>query len=251
MTPLNDSDAQRRYLLGRLPPEVQAGLEARLLSNDQVFWERLSLEEEQLIDEYAADRLDNETREDFERHFLSTEERRAKLAFVRALQAYANSQHERTGVLDWLRRPVLAPRWALAVAATILLALPTAVWHVAGGGPAAGDDVRVWLSSDLVRAGGTIARVRVVEGCRTIHLQLDPGSVTYASYRATLHEVTGEERLSQGQLQASTIDNRPAVTLTIPCEALPEGDYHVQLHGLAPGAAPVVLQRAHVRVLHE
>lgn len=251
MTPLNDSDAQRRYLLGRLPPEVQESIEARLLSDDRVFWERLSLEEEHLIDEYAADRLDNEAREDFERHFLSTEERRAKLAFVRALQAYANSPHERAGVLEWLRRPVLAPRWALAVAATLLLALPTAVWHFAGAGPAAGDDVRVWLSADLVRAGGTIARVRVVEGCRAIRLQLDPGPVAYASYKATLHEVTGEERLSQGQLETRLIDNRPAVTLTLPCEALPEGDYYVRLHGLAPGAEPVVLQRYHVRVLHE
>jgi hypothetical protein len=253
MTPIAaGDDVLRRYLLGRLSPEARESVEQRIFSDDQVFWERLCLEEEQLIDEYAAGQLDEAARADFERHFLCTDERRTKLAFVRALREHvAREGSKARSAWDWLRLPVAAPRWALVAAATVMLAVPTAVWRFAGaGGPRT--EVSTWLSTELVRAGGEVARVRIpASGCQLIRLHMDLGSIDYPFYRATLHEVTGGEVWAQGQLKASRIDGRDGVAVTLPCDLLPEGDYHVRLHGLPPDGAPVRLHRYDVRVLRE
>jgi hypothetical protein len=39
------------------------------------------------------------------------------------------------------------------------------------------------------------------------------------------------------------------MALILPAELLTEGDYYIQLQGIAPGAAPVPLQRYDFRVL--
>jgi hypothetical protein len=252
MTPTaNGNDVLRSYLLCRLTAEARETLEARIFSDDQVFWERLCLEEEQLIDDYAAGRLDDSAREDFEQHFLSTDERRAKLDFVRALREHVQRKPSpKPDLWAWLRVPLAAPRWALALAATVVLALPAVVWQL----PAwrtPGGEVSAWLPPELVRAEGEIGRVRVPSGCQLIRFHLDPGLTGHPAYRATLHEVTGEELWSRSQLTAARIDDRLAVTLTLPCELLPEGDYFVRLLAVSPGAEPVLVHRYDVRVLRE
>jgi hypothetical protein len=103
----------------------------------------------------------------------------------------------------------------------------------------------------MVRAGGDLARVRIGAGCQLVRLRLDSGLADYPAFRATLHDVADVELWSQGQLTAATIDGRPAVTLTLPCELLAGGDYHVRLYGVSPGADPVVLHRYDVRVLRD
>jgi hypothetical protein len=194
--------------------------------------------------------LDGEESEGFERHFLCTDERRGKLEFARALRAHVERrQTSRQRVWDWLRGPVAAPAWAVAAAALLVLALPGVVWRLA---PARGarSEVSAWLASGLVRsAGGDVARVAVAPGCQLVRLRLDPGGAEYESYRATLHEVTGEEIWSQGRLAAAPIEGKTAVTLTLPCELLPPGDYYVRLHGMPRRGEPVPLGRYDVRVL--
>jgi hypothetical protein len=74
----DDYDVLRQYLLGRLAPESEEAVEARLFSDDRMFWDRLSLVEEELISDYARGALDHEQREDFEQRFLCTDERRGK-----------------------------------------------------------------------------------------------------------------------------------------------------------------------------
>ncbi len=76
----------RRYLLGNVTPEVREGVEARLFSDDAIFWEHLCLVEDELIDDYVGQDLDGKDLENFERCFLSTEERRRKLHFAQALK---------------------------------------------------------------------------------------------------------------------------------------------------------------------
>lgn len=256
MTPsVNDQTALRNYLLGRLAPDARERTEERVFSDDQVFWERLCLEEEQLIDDYECGRLDEQARSDFERHFLVTDERRAKLDFVRVLREHVEQQKSESKaprLWDWLRVPAAVPRWALATAAALFLAVPTVVWQLRGGpAPRAPVDVSVWLTSDLVRGAGELARVRIPAACGLARLRLDAGSADYPAYRATLFNETGAESFSQGQLTAREIEGRPAVTLTVPCETLAAGDYYVQLQGLPPGSDPVSISRHDLRVLRE
>jgi hypothetical protein len=248
-TNASDDEILRQYLLGSLGDEAGEGVEKRLFSDDPIFWERLCLAEEELIDQYARGQLDDAESERFERHFLCTDERRGKLEFARALVAHV--ERRRTsgmGVWDWLRSPIATPAWAMAAAAILLVALPASVWQLAPGRAPRGD-VSAWLSSGLVRSEGVgVARV-AVGGCELVRLHLDPGDAEYGSYRATLHEVSGEEIWSQNRLSAAAVDGRAAVTLTLPCPLLPPGDYYVRLSDVSAGREPVLLGRYDVRVL--
>lgn len=251
----HQDDVLRRYLLGSLAPEAREGVEKQLFSEDRIFWEHLRQTEEALIDDYVWDELQGEEKEQFERHFLLSSDRRGKLEFARALRVYARARElDKLRAWQWLRNPVPVPAWAVAAAAALLLlVLPSAGWQF-GTARSSRSDVSAWLSSSSGRVrsvGGDVARVLTPQRCQLVRLQLDPGSNEYDSYRATLHQVTGDEIWSQSKLAAAATDRRVGVTLTLPCELLPEGDYYVRLHGVSPGADPVLLDRYDFRVLRE
>ena len=254
-----DSSILRSYLLGRLEDDVRERVEGQLFSDDSIFWERLCIEEEELVDEYAAGSLDDETQRAFERHFLCTAERRGKLAFVRALRAHLERHTHRDNHLSsWLRRPVLVPAWSLAAAAALIAAIPAGMFALSGR-HAREHTVTASVHPGLVRsAGGVVDRVRLTPGCRLLQLRLDPGRSEYLEYQATLYEVEGQELWSQRRLTIAKTDGRATATMTVPCELVPEGDYYVRLHGLTaagggakPSRHPVLLQRYDFRVLSE
>jgi hypothetical protein len=223
-------------------------VEARLFSDDAVFWEHLCLVEDELIDDYVANELQPEDRATFERCFLSTEERRRKIEFARALKA-----HLEVGASNGLRvstriqRQVLSPAWVIA-AAMVLLVVPAVVWQVAVE-RSRQQEVSVWLSSRVMRvASGELTRVQLPLAAKLVRFHLELETNEYPTYRATLHEAVGTELWSQGNLAASTIDGRTGVSLTLPSELLPAGDYYVNLDGVRPSAAVEHLSRFDFRV---
>jgi hypothetical protein len=131
----------------------------------------------------------------------------------------------------------------------LLLVLPGVTWRLAAS-RAQPDEITAWLSSGLVRnVGGELSRLRIPTDCKLVRLRLEPDGQEYRSYRATLHQATGDEIWSQANLAAETIDNRVAVTVTLPSDLLPVGDYHVRLRGVSPRAELVLLERYDFRVL--
>jgi CHAT domain-containing protein len=88
---INEEEAIKQYLLGRLSEEEQTPLEERLLTDDD-FFERLSLAENELIDEYLADRLGAEDLERFNSHFMTAPERQNKLGFSMTLRKYVTRE---------------------------------------------------------------------------------------------------------------------------------------------------------------
>ena len=86
-----DKEVLRSYLLGTLEAEPRAELEERILC-DPATYEEILLVEEELIDQYVAGRLSIEERQQFETHFLITEERQKKLRFGHLLKRYLSSQ---------------------------------------------------------------------------------------------------------------------------------------------------------------
>jgi hypothetical protein len=244
----NVDDVLRRYLLGALTLEAREGVEARLFSDDAIFWEHLCLVEDELIDDYVANELQPEDRATFERWFLSTEERRRKVEFARALKA-----HLEAGASNGLRvstriqRQVLSPAWVIA-AAVVLLVVPAVVWQVAVE-RSRQQEVSVWLSSRVMRAAsGELTRVQIPLAAKLVRFRLELETNEYPSYRATLHEAVGTELWSQQNLAASTIDGRTAVSLTLPSELLAAGDYYVNLDGVRPTAAVEHFSRFDFRV---
>jgi hypothetical protein len=244
-------DILRRYLLGDLAPGACESVERPLFSRDEIFWERLRLVEDELIDDYTRGALGADDRDRFEGHFLRTDERRAKLALARALADHVERREAaRRRAWDWLRRPRSAPGWAVAAAALLLIAvLPVFLWRV-GPPRLPQGTINVWLSAGLVRdVGGAIERVRIPPGCQVVRLRLEPGVPAHGGYRATVSDVTGDELWSQGGLSATPVEGRTAVTLTVPCDLLPEGDYYVRLHGVLPGGEATPVGRYDFRVL--
>jgi len=244
----NVDDVLRRYLLGALTREAREGVEARLFSDDAIFWEHLCLVEDELIDDYVANELQPEDRASFERGFLCTEERRRKVEFARALKAHLEaSATNGLRISTRIQRQVLRPAWAIA-AAIVLLVVPAVVWQVAVE-RSRQQEVSVWLSSSLTRgASGELTRVQVPLATKLVRLRLELESNEYSAYRATLHEAVGTELWSQRNLAAATIDGRTGVSLTLPSELLAAGDYYVNLDGVLPTEGVEHLSRFDFRV---
>ncbi len=248
-----DRNALRCFLLGTSEALAREEIERRLFSDDEIFWERLSIAEDELIDDFATGALDADDRDLFVSHFLTTGERRAKLEFARAIHDHARGRGiERHGAWGWLRSSSAVPRWAMAAAALLVLTLlPAALWRMTPGDatPAA---VAVSLSPGLLRdAGAGVARVHLSDGCDVFHLDLLTGADAFATYSATVHEVSGEPVWSQHKLSGVARDGGVSVRLTLPCGLFPENDYWVRLMGIAPGQEPAPLDRYDFRLLRE
>lgn len=257
MTPIDsEADVLRRYLLDGLDRESREDVERRLFSDDRLFWERFCLIEDELIDDYVRGDLTGDDRDRAERHFLCTAERQGKVAFARALQEYVAAtrvEQEPVQVPLWrrLRMPVAVPSWAAAAAVALLFVLPAVTWQFSDGRNQT--EVNAWLSPDFAsRAEGRqVERVTIPGGASLVRFRLEVGADEYASYRAALSDVNGTEIWSQGGLETAAIEGKVGVTLTLPAEILPEGDYVIRLSGLVPAGDTALPDRYEVRVLRE
>ncbi len=262
--PSADQSLLRRYLLGTATSESQEDLEARLFSDDRIFSERLSIAEDELVSDYVQSALTDAERQDFEKHFLCTDERRAKLEFAKALHAYAERSGDfersdaarrsgtaRESLWAWLRRPVLSPAWAVAAAALLFLVVQVPRFASSPGDSISGSNVvAISLTAGRTRAaGGELTRVRLNTDSQIIRLQLDPESARFDTYRASLFHVEDDALLAEMRLTPRSRAGRSEITLTLPAEALAEGDYYVRLQGISPGTNPVPLQRYDFRVV--
>lgn len=154
---------------------------------EEAFLEELTLAEGELIDDYVGGRLTGADRADFERHFLSTDERRRQLRFTRALSRYASATAataapassatagaptpwERLrafwGGLSWAPRAGFAFAAAAVIVCAVWLARPSAprtfvaLTLVAGAGDRAGGAetpvVRLPLGADALKVALTL-----------------------------------------------------------------------------------------------
>lgn len=261
--PIADQSLMRRYLLGTATPESREDLEARLFSDDRIFSERLSIAEDELVSDYVQSALTDGERQDFERHFLCTDERRAKLEFAKALHAYAErstgfeqsdsakrSDTVRQSPWAWLRRPMVSPAWAMAAAALLVLLVQIPRFTNSGGDVNGRTVVAVSLTGGTTRAaGGEMTRVRLNADSQVVQLRLNPESARFATYRASVFQV--EDDALVAELRPTPTSGSQEITLAIPAESLAQGDYYVRLQGLSPGANPVPLQRYDFRVLRD
>jgi CHAT domain-containing protein/Tfp pilus assembly protein PilF len=135
---MEDESLIRRYLLGDLTEEERRRIEIRVFDDQdfaESFPDQLSVVEDELIEDYVKDVLLTREKKQFEDHFLRTDERREKLAFVRSLSRYATeagrAREERRAswFSGWLSL-LLAPRWKPAVVALVLLSLGAVTWRV-------------------------------------------------------------------------------------------------------------------------
>src|ERR1022692_883686 len=126
-----------RYLLGDVSDEERVQLEERYFVDDGVF-EQLSALEDELIDDYIRGELAESQRKQFELHFLTSVERRQKLAFAESFAQYlskmpavaspAKQASWRQRTTNWLGLRGTSARWAFA--ATFAAILLGGVWLI-------------------------------------------------------------------------------------------------------------------------
>lgn len=253
------------------------------------FAERLSALADELIDDYLRGDLSQDERIEFQEGYLCTPDGRQKLLFATALNDYLDSTEAPTVPLDaepdpeeepritWLPKITSPPISSLAQAAVVLLAVAGAGWLLVANLRLEGrisqlasdravleeqiaslretqrtvsDAVATaWLVPGLLRGPGEVERVMIPEGSDLIRFQLDLGIDDYESYRAALHDASGDEFWAQSKLRASKTGETVAVTVTLPSELLPHGDYYFRLSGITTTGDLELVGRYHFRVL--
>ena len=241
----------RSYLLGELVEEQRRHFEERLMTDEESYEELLAVEDE-LLDQYVGGALSGPERERFERHFLSTPERRRKLSFAKTLKKYVaahalEEQEPETGGVSL--RPVAGkgflpslfrarnPLVGYAFAAVLALTLFGGAWLVLnrwrepsrGGGAVVAFTLRPGAVRD---AGDGLQKILVPAEAGTAELRLALATDESRSYRARIFKLD-EERLVF-ETDASSPQTTAAgsvVVIRAPAKSLTPGDYEVKLAG--------------------
>ena len=113
----------RLYVLGELREASRLDVEERLVT-DPDFFEALGMTEDDLTEEYVEGTLSAADTERFERHYLTTHDRRQDLAFFRQLKSYAVARRATGRLADRLRINDLIrfhPLWSSVAAGVFIL----------------------------------------------------------------------------------------------------------------------------------
>ncbi|HKY04532.1 MAG TPA: CHAT domain-containing protein, partial [Blastocatellia bacterium] len=133
---IEDNEPLRQYLLGDISDEDRDQIEKRLMTDDE-FSERLSMVEDDLVDDYVAEALSEEERERFETHYLLTGERREQVEFARSLSRYLSKPSPVVSpepippyvpFLDRIRA-FFTPTLVAALIVILAVILPVGIWR--------------------------------------------------------------------------------------------------------------------------
>jgi len=134
---LEEQEAIRKYLLGALSNKAEMRrIEENILLDDD-FAEKLTVAEDQLIDEYLDGALLGAEYKNFNQFFLTLPERKQKLRLIRDLRKYAaNSetqtvkqfQKAKSVFFDW-RNLITLPSFRLAAVAVLVLLFGFIIWR--------------------------------------------------------------------------------------------------------------------------
>ena len=247
----------RLYLLGNLPPKDLAELEVRLLA-DKGFHAELLVAEDELIDEYLADRLPGAERESFESHFLITPERKQKFSFSRAFREYVKLnavayQQEETTKLGrrislagklWSVKSSLLP-WAhnrnRLLAVSLGAALVFAVsWMVFRNWPSvtpvqrqSQNILKFALISGSTRGDGATQKVLILPGVDSVQLEIELARNEYKSYSAELLTPENNILTTREAMRPDVTNGHGVVYFNLPAQILKPGDYQVRLNGIS------------------
>ena len=267
----------RQYLLGNLPQENLPEFEERLLG-DTDFYAELLVAEDELIDEYLADRLSRSERERVESNFLLAPERQQKLRFSRAFRKYielnaAESPQEKTSMsgrrtslsarlwsvksslLPWApnRNPVLA--FSLVVA--LCLALFALSWMVFRNRSSETtvqrqpqNILKIALVSGSTRGDGAIQKVLVQPDVDSVQLEIELARNEYKSYKAELLTAENSRLTTREGIRPEVTNGHEVVYFILPAQILKPGDYQVRLEGIAESGSKEPVDKYRFRVVN-
>ena len=223
---LDGEMALKRYLLGALGREEKRRVENQLV-DDEEFFVRMRIIEEELIDDYVSGALSRDEAEKFEKHFLSTAERKRALQLSAAMKA--SHAEKRSPVTEspgpvaespaWLRRALVFTGFFNP--ATVRRS-PTHIWSLA-------------LVPGQVRSEGSAASLNLPADVEELRLALVVENEDHRHYRAALRTVESKEIDTQQELGVQRFGDGQAVVMSLNPYALAENDYLITLEAYADG----------------
>ena len=248
---MNSQSAKREdlrlYLLGLITPEERQAVEERMITNESDY-DEVFIAEEELIDDYLANKLSEAERQAFDTHFMNPPERQEDLRFAQALKTYVSANDadvvepteqspslvpkpERRFFAGWIPATGFSLRIPLAVAAVLLIAVLSWVGYRNLTPPRPTQVIAVTLSGGAVtREGGSLQTVKLQAGEVSVQFKLLLPSAPFESYQAALRDANGKVLLTGEKTKRPTADQK--IVVNVPGSSLPNGDYQFVLTGI-------------------
>ena len=235
---LRNDEYLRQYVLGTHDSDEQ--FEERLLTDEKLL-ERLSIVEDEILQDYLSGALSESEREKFEKRFLTTDAGRQELQFSKAFNNYfaglPAAEKRTTLQRSWKRflpsflrgeSPILRISCATAIVIVVCLGLFVSLRNRS---QERGTIFTATLTSGQVKGigGREMTVVEVPPGTALVRLQLAIGEVSAQSYRVSLFTDRGEESFTEDALQAESTATGKFVSVNVPSSILSRGDYRVKL----------------------
>ncbi len=221
----NQQNVTRRYLLGQLTEDEQAGAEQRLVSDDD-FFEEFELVKDELVEEYLAGQLTREETQWFEANFLASPEGRKRRKFTTALNRYVRENQtvskNTPGWMDrlggfWASQPILAR----TAGALLVLAIVGGIFGYLRVPPTRTLATLTLIPTQPTRSGENESKkVKLKEDALQLTLMLPAAAESGGRYRVELLNTRGGSKI----FDASPTDAQ-SVTLEISASQLPPGQY--------------------------
>jgi hypothetical protein len=247
--PVSDSEEIRLYLLGSLSQIRREQLEARLFSEPSLHDDLVAAEDD-LVDEYLADKLTQQEHHQFVTHFTVTPERQRKVIFAKTFQRYLGSTQSdvvpkvpekdvellvaKQGTQGlFSRNSVLAS--ALLVVCLGAVGIGWLNYNKKSAADSQRPKISVMLRPGTTRAaGGTIQKIAKPAADATVDFKLELGKSEYRRYRAELLRES-ESLASFDNLTAKPVDRHFAVEVVVDASLLEneDGDYRFKLSGVS------------------
>ena len=253
----------REFLLGRLAGDERERIESLFLTDSQVR-ERLLTTEQDLIEDYLEDGLNQADKERFNSLYAQTEDQRQKLRITKSIKDLAQAGEPRLQAIPatvsiWsrLRGLRLKAVFAVPIAAALLIAIVLGfLWlnskmdqrkHLAVEQELAQLNSPTSLSEvppQLISLELKPVTVRSVESQTEITLNPDTRIVElrlpwiqkerYSTYNAEVRRPGDAESFTISNLQPES-DSGYAIRLRLPSHLLSRGQYQIRLSGVTPG----------------
>ncbi len=255
-------DNLRKYLLRELPEADQEQIELRLMTDGE-FSRRLSIAQDDLIDDFVTARLSDDEMESFRKNYVTTPERQQKLSFATALDRYVTEKApgKTASVFEKLLAFIYSRPFEAALTTIglflVLGGIFFLVWSIQSGQnqdrqqafarvnrpeetnvqfpvlKQNSENTRVLLlRQNIVREEGDPRTVEITAGVTLVRLLLELGISSYASFKGELQTAGGQKLASAENLKARDDNGAQFVVINIPTELLTRGDYQFKLIGI-------------------
>lgn len=267
-----------RYLLGTLDADDAEAFD-ELSITDQEFAARLLVAEDDLVDAFARGDLDADSRSRFESRYLSVPGAREKLRFAETLAArQSRSGSAGPGIMvgsSHVSRPRWRPMWALAAAASLVLAaasyivieratgrssqpqVPTTVVRSQPGPPEAApsrpaptESVIAMVLVPPTRAPRELPTLTLPGDAARVQISLVLESDDYRSYQVVLKQSEADRTLWQSaRLSSSASGANRILPVTIDAAVLTPGRHTLELSGYGDAGGGEVITSYTFRVI--